>query len=231
MHGGPEQTPRCVLRIGASLSLLAVGCGMSTETPGTPPPANGPAPVIRRFVAAPNILPEGGGSVTLSWDVDGAAALTLEPEQAPLTPVTTGSIVEQVTGSTAFVLHATSSAGQSTLGIANVAVPVVCTASGAVSGACDFFLQGRCLDYSNVSELDASSLLEACTAFAGSWSLAPCPSEHRLGTCDIPWYVQSTGLDCSPDATVLERFYSPTFNETSAASVCESFPGSTYISG
>jgi len=234
VSGAVTVSPATPARTRAWLALLALGCGTAAGTTGTGtggPPSQDQAPVIRSFTATPTQLPEGGGAVTLSWDVSGATALTVDPGVGSVAPATTGSIGVQVLASTGFVLHATGPTGTVKVAVASVQVPAACDASGASAGTCYVYRQGRCLDYANVSDLDAASLPEFCTALTGTWSNSPCPTDGRLGTCDIPPAVPSTGLECSPGATVLERFYPPSYTVSSAAGACGSLPGATFTKG
>ena len=78
----------------------------------------GDGPTVNAFAADPAILPEGGGDVTLSWDVAGEGSLSVEissdngPDLGPVEPV--GSETVTVTETTTFVLNATDDEGERT---------------------------------------------------------------------------------------------------------------------
>lgn len=75
----------------------------------------GDGPTVNAFAADPAILPEGGGDVTLSWEVEGEGSLNVEissdngPDLGPVEPV--GSETVTVTETTTFVLNATDDEG------------------------------------------------------------------------------------------------------------------------
>jgi hypothetical protein len=209
------------------ISLVGVGCGASTGTGAQGPPA-----VIRSFAADPTSLPADGGTVTLSWDVVDATSLTLEPGVGAVTPLTTGSLQLGVTSTTTFTLTAARTGGPTTFGIQTVRVATVCDPSGSLAGTCNLFQQGRCLEYSMVSTSDMDSLPDVCAFYDGVWSTtALCATDSRVGTCDIPPADSGSGLECSPAATVLERFYAPAFSQSTAQAVCGSLPGATFTGG
>jgi hypothetical protein len=212
----------------AWLALLAVACGSS------PAPGQGQSsgPVIHRFEATPGALAEGGGTVSLSWDVAGATRLSVDPGVGTVTPVTTGSLEVAVTEGTRFSLRATGEDGSTSLANADVTVPGTCrTTSRPETGTCYIFRSGRCRDYSNLSADDVASLPEFCTALDGTWSDSLCPTENRIGTCKLPPSSPYSGITCSPAAIVLERFYAPSFTVQSAQIECSYVPGATFTRG
>ena len=73
-----------------------------------------PLPTINSFTATPNNLVVGGGPVTLAWNVTGATSLSIDQGVGPVTPVTVGSTVVQVTTTTTFTLTATNATGSRT---------------------------------------------------------------------------------------------------------------------
>ena len=87
------------------------------------------APTISTFTASPSSFAVGGGSVTLSWDVIGATALSIDNAVGAVTPVTTGSSTPSVTTTTTFTLAATNANGTT------VATAPVCVATGPVTAA------------------------------------------------------------------------------------------------
>ncbi len=209
----------------STCAALAAACGSPSGVP-----SQGASPVIRAFSATPAELPVDGGTVTLSWDVTGATRLTVAPGVGAVTPVTTGSLQISVGGSTRFSLSATGEGGVSQA-FADVTVPATCDASGSHGGTCYVARDGRCIDYSGVSTGDAAGLPDFCDALQGTWGTAPCPTEGRVGTCSLPPATPSAGLECSPGATVLERFYGPNYSAAGAAAACAYVPGATFTSG
>jgi Carboxypeptidase regulatory-like domain len=71
-------------------------------------------PTINTFTCTPTNLPGGAGPVTLTWAVNGAISLTVEPTVGSVTPVNNGSTTVQVTAATTFTLSATGLNGSST---------------------------------------------------------------------------------------------------------------------
>lgn len=207
------------------LAVLAVGCGSS----GGGPAASGtPAPTIRQFTAAPASLPAGGGTVVLSWDVSDATALTVDPGVGAVTPVTTGSRSVQVTSATTFSLHAAGPGGSAT---ASAIVAAVCEPSpGTLTGTCDVPVAGQCVDFANLSSADLGTLPTHCAGFGGTWSNTPCSATNRVGTCRIP-PGGNTGVNCSPNGSVLERYYSPSYTQPTAQTACGGVPGTTFTPG
>lgn len=208
------------------LVTLAVGCGSSggPASPGTS------APTIHQFTAAPATLPAGGGTVTLSWDVSDATALTVDPGLGAVTPATSGTRSVQVTGSTAFILHATGAGGSATAS-ASVTVAAACDPTpGTLTGTCDVPSAGQCVDFANLSAVDAASLPGTCAGFGGTWGNTPCSATNRVGTCRIP-PGGSTGVNCSPNGSVLERYYSSNYTQTTAQTACAGVPGTVFTPG
>ncbi|MGO8968177.1 MAG: hypothetical protein ACLQDQ_01220 [Myxococcaceae bacterium] len=72
------------------------------------------APTINSFLATPNSLPVGGGSVVLSWNVNCASSLSIEPNIGAVGPPDAGEVTTLVAVTTMFTLTATNSAGSST---------------------------------------------------------------------------------------------------------------------
>ena len=87
------------------------------------------APTIASFTASPSSLPDGGGSVTLAWDVIGATALSIDNGVGSVTPLTTGTVTPTVTATTPFTMTAANANGMS------VATASVCVAAGPVTAA------------------------------------------------------------------------------------------------
>jgi len=214
----------------AWLAVLAIACGSS---PGQGPnPGQASGPVIHLFEATPGNLAAGGGTVTLSWDVSGATGLSVDPGVGTVTPVTSGSLDVVVTEGTRFSLRASGPGNSTSLAFADVLVPEGCRAtSGTGTGTCYISRSGRCRDYSHLSADDVASLPEFCTALDGTWSDGPCPTDNRVGTCNLPPTAPISGLLCSPGATVLERYYAPAFNLSSAQTQCAFVAGATFTGG
>src|SRR5271165_3914938 len=81
--------------------LLAIGlAGCTCGGPGTPLS-------IVSFTCNPPKLPFGGGSVMLSWNVDGAISLSIDQGVGVVNPTNAGSISVMVTAATTFTLTAT----------------------------------------------------------------------------------------------------------------------------
>lgn len=95
-----------------------------------------PAPVIGSFTATPATLPLGGGPVTLSWSVAGAASVSINNGVGSV--AASGSVVVNPVVSTTWTLVASTSSGSSSastsVSVAGDAVPptVALGASGAV---------------------------------------------------------------------------------------------------
>ena len=86
------------------LLVMATGCGDTTPTPAT-------KPTITSFTALPSNLSAGGGSVTLSWDVNNATTLSID---GGVGTVTGTSKTVSVTSNTTFTLTATNASGSAT---------------------------------------------------------------------------------------------------------------------
>ncbi len=95
------------------ITLLTIGCtavASETSTEVTPPPPP-VLPVINCFTATPETI-NPGQAVTLSWDVSGAAAVTIHPRVDTVTP--SGTIQLAPTTTTVYTLTATNEAGSIT---------------------------------------------------------------------------------------------------------------------
>lgn len=88
------------------LILFFTAC--QEPTPPTPPASK---PTINSFTATPPSLPAGGGSVTLSWNVEGATTLEID---GGVGAVTGTSKTVSVTSNKTFTLTATNDAGSTT---------------------------------------------------------------------------------------------------------------------
>jgi len=111
-------------------------------------------------------------------------------------------------------------------------VPFSCPTTTTETGTCNIFRSGRCRDYAHLSADDAASLPEFCTALEGIWGDAPCPTENRVGTCSLPPTAPISGLlVCSPEATILQRYYAPAFSVQSAQIDCAYVAGATFTAG
>jgi hypothetical protein len=90
-----------------SVGPAGSGCAVSESADvasGAAPPGGGVAPAIQRFSASPVSLPAGGGAVTLSWEVTGADAISIDHGVGPVTGTST---TVSVTATTTFTLTAT----------------------------------------------------------------------------------------------------------------------------
>lgn len=70
------------------------------------------APVILTFTATPAWVPRGGGTVTLTWSVDGADVLSVSPSPGVVTGLTTAQV--SITATTTFTLTASNGSGSVT---------------------------------------------------------------------------------------------------------------------
>jgi hypothetical protein len=86
------------------------------------------APTITSFTATPATLPPSGGEVTLSWEVVGADALSIEPLPGAVTGT---SATVSVSEPTVFVLTAHNASGEA-LAVTEVVVTPPATVSGTV---------------------------------------------------------------------------------------------------
>jgi|GEM_PF-1343304 len=208
------------------LAVFAVGCGSS----GGPASSGTPAPTIHQFTASPATLPGDGGSVTLSWNVSDATGVSVDPGVGAVNPATVGTRTVQVTGTTAFSLHATGPGGSATAA-ATVTVAAACDPSpGTLTGTCNVPSAGQCVDFANLSALDAASLPGYCAGFGGTWGSTPCSATNRVGSCKVP-PGGNTGVNCSPNGSVLERYYGSNYTQASAQTACGAVPGTVFTPG
>lgn len=105
----------------AAGTVLTFGIALASNVPS--------APTITSFTASPSSLAVDGGTVTLTWTVSGATALSIDNGVGPVTPLTTGTVTPTVAATTPFTLTATNGNGMS------VATASICVASGAVTAA------------------------------------------------------------------------------------------------
>lgn len=88
-------------------------------------------PVIVSFTADPTSVPAGGDSITFSWQVTGAADLSISPGVGTVTPTDSGSITVFVSSPASYVLTATNAGGNTTASV-QVSVQQTISVNGVV---------------------------------------------------------------------------------------------------
>jgi len=165
---------------------------------------SGSGPTINSFTATPSSLPAGGGSVTLAWNVTGAATLSIDQSVGAVTPATTGSKSVQVTASTTFTLSATDSSGTSTMtaAVTVAAGPVVVTVNGTVTDEYGTFAPGETVIIANTSAAFSQSTVSSAT---GTFSVASVPTPYDATVLDSggQLIVKYIGLT-RPDPTLMD---------------------------
>ena len=199
--------------------LFSLSCGSSG---GNTPPK----PQIQSFIAQPTTLPAAGGSSTLSWTVTDATSLSVDNGVGALSPATSGTKVVSVSSTTTFNLDATGAGGSAS----KAATVTVCDSAG-VGGTCLIPSAGQCVDFGNLSSQDLASVQAVCRGFNGTFGNTACSSTNRVGHCQIPPLGPNTGVTCSPQGTILESYYSPSYNQTSAQGACSLVPGTVFTPG
>jgi hypothetical protein len=99
------------VQVSAATTFTLTATGLSGTTTAMCSVSVEQKPVINSFIATPDNLPYGGGFVVLSWNVTGAASLSIDQGVGPVTPVTVGSKTVLVSVTTTFTLTAMDSAG------------------------------------------------------------------------------------------------------------------------
>ena len=89
----------------------------------------------------------------------------------------------------------------------------------------------QCIEFGNLSSQDLASVQNVCRGFGGTFSNTPCSSTNRVGSCQIPPLSPNTGVTCSPQGTINERYYSPRYDLGSAQSACALVPGTVFTPG
>jgi len=204
--------------LAATLMLLA--CGSS---PGTTA-----RPVVQSFTASPGLVVGDGGTVSLSWAVSGADTVSIAPGVGAVTPPSGGTVSTHVAGNTAFSLSATGPGGTAS-GVAQV--QVCDPAPAGLAGTCNIPAAGQCVDFSSLGSSDRDALVPYCAGLGGTWGTAPCSSTGRVGTCQVPPLGPRTGVTCSGSAVILERYYPPQYDASSARTVCGTVTGATFTEG
>jgi hypothetical protein len=112
----PAMQPELTVAAG---TVLTFGIALASNVPA--------AATVTSFTASPTSVPVDGGSVTLAWSVSGATALSIDNGVGSVTPVTTGSVMVNVTATTPFTLTATNTNALTT------STADVCAATGPVT--------------------------------------------------------------------------------------------------
>lgn len=123
--------------LAAVLLITLAGC-ITVVAPQ--PPAPPAPPVITSFTATPATI-EAGQSTTLSWDVSGAASVTIEPELGSVAPSGSLKIIPQ--GTTTYTLTAVGEGGSTA---ASVTVTIAAAAQPDLV-ITDLWLQGSIVYY------------------------------------------------------------------------------------
>jgi len=162
-----------------TFTLTATGANDQTDscevTITVPDPE--PLPVCESFTASPSILPVGGGTVELNWEVFDAVAVSISPTVGGVDPIASTSIA--VTESTTFELVAVNSEGEEDRCEAPVAVPdpVVFTCADNVTfTASDTSItrgQSVTLNWDTVAADSVAISQINATALTGSQSVSP----------------------------------------------------------
>jgi hypothetical protein len=187
---------------------------------------NAPKPLIQAFSARPATLPPAGGTSTLSWNVTDATSLTVDDGVGALSPTTSGTKVVPVSSTTTFTLNASGTGGSASM----AATVTVCDAAG-VGGTCTIPAAGQCVDFGGLSSQDLASVQAVCRGFNGTFGNTACSSTNRVGHCQIPPLGPNTGVTCSPQGTILESYYPPTYDQTSAQGACALVAGTVFTPG
>jgi hypothetical protein len=185
-------------------------------------------PVIQSFLATPTLVVGDGGVVDLSWSVSQAETVSIAPGVGQVPTPASGNISTHVAGNTSFTLTASGPGGSAT-GTAHV--QVCDPAPASLTGTCTVQSAGQCVDFSGLGASDRDALVTYCASLGGQWGTAPCPTANRVGTCQTPPLGPRTGISCSTTATILERYYPPSYSTSSAQSICEIVSGSTFTPG
>lgn len=212
---------RLLLSFLLAVLMLSLACGSSGGgNNGTP------KPVIQSFSAQPPTLPVDGGTATLGWNVTDATSLTVDQGVGAVTPATSGTKVVPVTSTTTFTLSASGAGGSASM----AATVTVCDAAG-LGGTCNIAAAGQCIDFGNLSSQDLASVQNVCRGFSGTFGNTACTSTSRVGRCQIPPLGPRTGVTCSPQGTILQSYYPPNYDQTSAQSACALVPGTVFTPG
>jgi hypothetical protein len=110
------------------------------------------------------------------------------------------------------------------------ATVTVCDSAG-LGGTCTILAAGQCVDFGSLSSQDLASVQNVCRGFNGTFANTVCSSTNRVGHCQIPPLGLNTGVTCSPQGTILESYYSPSYDLTSAQGACALVPGTVFTPG
>jgi len=164
-----------------------------------------PLPVCESFTATPPLLPVGGGTVVLDWNVVRATDVSILPTVGSVLP--TGSRTIGVTESTTFVLTAKDGNGDETSCTAPVVVadpeaPFTCSDNVAFSASNTSITSGQSteLNWSTVNVDTVSISVINATSLSGNQSVSP--------TNDTTYVLTATqgtkSIDCPVSVKVTE---------------------------
>ncbi len=103
-----------------------------------------------------------------------------------------------------------------------------CDSSDTLRGTCVIGTAGQCVDFTNLGNSDLASAEHGCISRGGTWGTDACPMTERIGSCQIPPSDPNTDVTCSPDATILLRYFSPRYDLTKAMAACAGAPGTIF---
>lgn len=137
-----------------------------------------PVPFCESFTATPSVLPVGGGTVVLNWNVVRATSVSIAPTIGSV--MLDGSQTVNVTESTTYTLTAEDDNGDTVSCIAPVAVadpgtPLTCADNVAFSAADKTLIQGESTDlvWSTVDVDTVSISIINATTLSGNQSVSP----------------------------------------------------------